>query len=138
MSPLLFLSALIIFPLIVYRVSRRYIPRHKFLVLGIAFGVIVAPFSLGLYSWFHFSPLGVIPGIVGLVMVLVHEPPGFQLATHLGMIHGVEVSSDIMQHVIVEACNSVIWSFVYGLLGAAIDYFRNRTKPGRYPGPFNS
>lgn len=128
MSPILLLTALILVPLIAYWVARRKAPRYVFSISGAAFGAIVAPLGLGLYSWFYASVFGVIPGIAGFVLAIVHEPPGFHLGIALGLVRGVEVASNPTQHAIVEAINAIVWSICYGLLGYALDYIRNKKK----------
>ena len=132
MWSMLLLTFLILVPIVAYRVARRRLPRHAFGIAGAAYGAIVTPWAFGLYSWFFLSPLGVIPGFLGLALVTIHEPPGFYLAVHWGLVPRGEVVSGIVQHLIVEVINAFVWSIFYGSLGHGIDYVRNRRdKPGR-------
>jgi len=128
MSPTLFLSALILVPLMAYQIARRRVPNHVFGITGAAFGAIVAPLGLGLYSWYFLSTVGVIPGFLGLALSAIHEVPGFQLAVNLGLIPRFEVVSGTQQNIVVEAINAVVWSAFYGLLGHAVDYYRRRKR----------
>lgn len=124
---ILLLTFLILVPIVAYRLARSRLPRHVFCITGVAFGVIVAPWSLGLYSWFFLSPIGFIPGMLGLMLVSVHETPGFQIAIGLGLVQGVEVASDLKQHAVVEVVNAVFWALCYGLVGYVVDYVRNKS-----------
>lgn len=118
------LNLLLLLPIATYLLAKRTGSKHVFRVTGIAFGLVVAPLSLGLYSWYSFSSWGVVPGLLGLGMSLVHESLGFQLAVSAGVVNGVEVSSNVFQHIIVELFNAVAWAIVYGMLGHGLDYLR--------------
>lgn len=124
----LLLTFLILVPTVAYLVARRRIPKHAFGIAGAAFGAIVTPWAFGLYSWFFLSPLGVVPGFLGLALVSIHEPPGFHLAVHWGLIPRSEVVSGIAQRLIVETINAFVWSICYGSLGHGVDHVRNRKK----------
>lgn len=124
MSLLVLLSLLIFIPFIAYKFARIYITDYIFCISGIAFGVIVTPFSLGLYSWFHVSSLGLIPGMVGLILSIIHGSPGFYLATAFGVINGVDVISSVYGYTVVLVFNIIIWVFIYGLLGYGVDCYR--------------
>lgn len=128
MWSILLLTFLILVPIVVYRVARRRLPRHAFGIAGVAYGAIVTPWAFGLYSWFFLSPLGVIPGFLGLALVTIHEPPGFHLAVHWGLVPRGEVVSGVAQHLIVEAINAFVWSICYGSLGHGIDYVCSRKR----------
>lgn len=125
---ILFLPALLLIPIFAYRFARRKLPHRVFVITGATFGAIVSPVSMGLYSWFFLSPLGLIPGFVGLVLESIHGPPGFHLAISLGLVRGVEVASDPAQQAIIEVINAIVWSLFYGLLGYVVDYVRNRPR----------
>jgi hypothetical protein len=116
------LPVLILIPIFAYRFANRKFPHHVFGITGAAFGAIVSPMSMGLYSLFFFSPIGLIPGIVGLVLITIHEPPGFHLVIRFGLDQGAEVASSPTLQLIIEAINAVIWSAFYGLIGFVADY----------------
>jgi hypothetical protein len=130
MIKMVLLNGLIVLPVVSYLVVRHICPRRVFLFTGAIFGAIVSPWSLGLYSWFHVSSFGLIPGFFGLMMTLVHKPPGFQLAVRFGIVRGIEVSSDPIQYALVEVINGIIWAFCYGVFGCMVDYFRNKKRTG--------
>jgi len=63
-------------------------------------------------------------GMVGLELSLIHETPGFLLATALGLrsggvVHGIEF-------VYIESLNAIIWAIVYGSIGYVLDKLRTR------------
>ena len=120
---LLLLTLLILLPLFAYWFTRHYAHGHRFWITGTMFGAVVSPWALGLYSCFFLSPFGVIPGFLGLVLVLIREPPGFELAVHFGVLPRGEIVSGITQHLIVETINAVVWSVCYGVLGYTIGRF---------------
>jgi hypothetical protein len=117
------LSLLIIVPIAVYWLARRRFPVHVFRVAGIAFGTIVSPWSLGLYSLYYLSPWGVVPGFVGLALTFVHGVPGFEVAAYLGLIPP-GVVSEFRSQLVIELLNGLIWALIYGFVGSVIDKVR--------------
>lgn len=125
---LLWLNLFIIVPVIAYKVARRRMPRHVYGITGASLGAVIAPISFGLYSWYFVSFIGVVPGMIGLILVMVHEVPGFHLAVNLGLIPAGKVVAGFPHRAIVEVLNGVVWLVCYGSLGYAIDRFRSRRK----------
>ena len=123
-QPFLF-ALLILIPIFTYFVARRRFPHFVGCSVGASFGAIVSPWALGLYSFYFLSPWGVAPGMLGLVLVLIHGAPGFKIAVTLELIPRGVVSG-ITSQVIVESINGLFWALVYGLLGLAIDKLRKR------------
>jgi hypothetical protein len=119
------LVLLILVPIISYVIARRRVPRHAFVVLGVTFGAIVSPWALGLYSFYFWSPWGIVPGFLGLVLMLIHGPPGFELAGSLGLIPKGVVSGS-SSNLAIELINGVVWASVYAVVGYAIDWVRRR------------
>ena len=68
---LLWLNLFIIVPVIAYKVARRRMPRHVYGITGASLGAVIAPISFGLYSWYFVSFIGVVPGMIGLILVMV-------------------------------------------------------------------
>jgi hypothetical protein len=126
MWSILLLNFFSLVPIASYRLARREFPKHTLSIGGMAFGAIATPWAFGLYSWFFLSPLGVIPGFLGLALVSIHEPTGFHLAVYWGLIPRGEGVSGITQHLTVEIINGFVWSIFYGLVGYGIDYVRNK------------
>lgn len=119
------LVLLILVPIAGYWLARRHFPKHVFRVVGVAFGAIVSPWALGLYSLYYWSPWGVVPGFLGLALTLVHGVPGFKLAIWFGLIPS-GVVSEIQSQLVIELLNGLIWGVIYGLVGFAVDKIRLR------------
>jgi len=94
--------------------------QRTWLVTGAAFGLVVSPLSLGLYSTFFASPIGLPSGMLGLVSSLFHGAPGYEAAVWLGLVSSREVVSGVGL-VYIELLNGVFWAIVYGLLGFVVD-----------------
>ena len=122
-----FLSLLILIPIFSYFVTRRKFPDFLGRAVGASFGAIVSPWALGLYSFYFLSPWGVVPGMLGLVLTLVHGVPGFKIAVALELIPR-EVVSGMASQVIIESINGAVWALLYGLIGLTIDKARKRKK----------
>lgn len=125
---LLWFNLLIIVPIAAYKFARRRAPQHVYSITGASLGAVIAPISFGLYSWYFVSAIGVVPGMIGLILVMIHEVPGFHLAVNLGLIPVGKVVTGFAQHAIVEALSGVVWLTCYGVIGYAIDRFRARRK----------
>lgn len=119
------LALLILVPMIGYVIARRRAPRHAFVALGVTFGAVVSPWALGLYSFYFWSPWGVVLGFLGLALTLIHGPPGFVVAISLGLIPKGVVSGS-SSNLVIEFINGVVWALVYGFVGYSIDWFRGR------------
>ena len=78
---------------------------------------------MGIHLTFGIPFLGFVPGMIGLILVMIHGAPGFHLATALGLrapnvvVHGI-------QHLYVDALSGVVWGFFYGAIGAGVDRWR--------------
>ncbi len=123
------LAFLILVPIAGYWLARHRFPKHVFRIVGVAFGAVVSPWALGLYSFYYLSAWGVVPGFLGLALMFVHGAPGFQLAVHLGLISS-GVVSEFRSQLIIELLNGVIWAVIYGLVGFAIDRVRLKRSGG--------
>ena len=120
---LLALLLLVAVPVAAWRIARSRAPRHKWCITGAAFGLVVSPLSLGLYSTYF---AGLLPiGLVGLPSVLFHGAPGYHAAIWLGLVSSHEIVSGL-GHVYVEVLNGVFWAAAYGVLGVLIDWARSQ------------
>ena len=116
---LLALLLLAAVPVIAWRIGRVRAPRRTWLIAGIAFGLVVSPLSLGLYSTYF---VGLLPsGLLGLASILFHGAPGYHLAVWLNLVPSHEVVSGA-GYAYVEILNGIFWATVYGLFGAIIDW----------------
>lgn len=118
------LVLLILIPVVTYLVARHRFSKYLCCITGTAFGAIVSPWAVGLYSLFHLSPWVAPLGFLGLALAFMHGPPGFNLVVHLELIPRGVLSET--SRLIVESINSVIWALVYGLIGLGIDTLRRR------------
>lgn len=121
------LVLLVVVPVVAFLVAKRKWPHRLYTVVGAAFGAVVSPLALGLYSFYFLSPWGVIPGFLGLVLTLVHGVPGFKVATYSGLIPPGVVSG-FASGFTIELINGLVWAVVYAFIGYAIDKIRSRRR----------
>jgi ABC-type uncharacterized transport system permease subunit len=121
---LLLLLSLLIVPIVAYRLARARYPDHAWLVAGVAFGVVAAPLSLGLYATYFIPYVGLIPGMIGLALALMHGTPGFQIARLLGAVTSTEVVASGIEPWFL-LINAVVWGVGYGCIGWLIDRRRH-------------
>lgn len=119
------LILLIILPVATYLWARKNKPEKKFFITLLAFGLIITPLSMGLYSTYFLGPAGIVTGMIGLISSMFHTVPGYQLSLSLGFIPRGEVVRGSSQ-IIVIIFNGVFWASVYGAIGYGVDKFRNR------------
>ncbi|NOX64108.1 MAG: hypothetical protein GXP42_19550 [Chloroflexi bacterium] len=124
------LLALILVPIITHRWARRGRAQRVWLLTGIAFGLVVAPFALALYTTSYLASylpaglrsLGFILGFPGFILTRVHEAPAMILVSWFDMT----VPANRMSYIFLEAINGVVWAAIYGGLGWALDQRRAR------------
>jgi hypothetical protein len=107
-------------PLVVAVRSRRLTPNHLWRNTGAAFGLVVSPASLGLYSLYYVGPVAAVFGMLGLVLLFLHGTPGYKLAVELALVPSHTVVTGVAS-ISVELLNAIIWSAVYGSVGWLID-----------------
>lgn len=127
MSDLNFLALLVLVPVIGYVVARHRWPARLFTISGAAFGAIVSPLAIGLYSFYFLSPWGVVPGFLGLALALVHGEPGFRVAIYAGLIPP-EVVTEIQPNLTLALIDGLVWAPIYAFVGFAIDWIRSRRR----------
>lgn len=125
MSPLTPLILLCAVPVIAYFATRRRAPQRTWTISGAAFGAVVSPLALGLYSLYFLSSWGFIPGMLGLVLTLVHGWPGFRIATLSGVVSSGVVNGT-SSSLAIELINGLVWAAFYGLIGLMVDRARRR------------
>ena len=128
---ILLLLLLILIPITSYKWAKSHRPEYKFTILGISLGTIAAPFSLGLYATFFIPIIGLPTGILGLVMVMFHGDPGFQVAVQQELIPPGVVTGN-SSRVIIALINAFIWGAAYGAIGYLVDKYRkHRQNPNK-------
>jgi len=117
--------ALWLVPLAVAFASYRFARASLWRNTGFAFGLVVAPASLGLYALYFLGPIAAVLGMLGLILEMLHGAPGYSLALALGLIPSHTVVTGASR-VPIELNNAVVWSIFYGVLGWLIDAWSRR------------
>jgi hypothetical protein len=125
MSHPLTLNLLWFLPIGVALISRRRAVSHLWRNTGIGFGLVVSPASLGLYSLYYVGPIAAVLGMIGLVLALIHGPPGYKLALSLGLYPPNTIVTGVGA-LPMYLLNALIWSGVYGAVGWLVDRWRRR------------
>ncbi len=124
---MLWLNALWALPILTFLVCRHHVSRRVFGLTGASVGLVVAPASLGLYGLYFVGPLAALLGLLGLVLVLFHGRPGYELAIRIGVVPPATVVRGV-EHVYIAILNAGVWSIVYGVIGHSIDRIRQRKR----------
>ena len=80
-----YLLLLAIIPLSTYFLAKIYKPKYKWLLTGMAFGMVVAPVSLSLMKFAYVPVIGKLVGFVGLVFNLIHGSIGYFMVMGMGL-----------------------------------------------------
>jgi hypothetical protein len=118
---MLALMLLWIVPILAFALARRSGGLHIWRLTGMAFGLVVSPASLGLYSLFAAGPILGIFGMLGFVLVLIHSAPGYHLGVGFRLVPPHCIVDGFAQHVTIEILNGVVWGTVYAAVGWAVD-----------------
>jgi hypothetical protein len=121
------LLALWSIPVTAFLVARRYAAAKLWRVVGVAFGAVVTPASLGL-TCVSVGPMSPFFEMIGFVLVLLHETPGYKLSILFGLVPPGCIVEGLRQHASIEALNGVVWATAYGGLGWVVDVIRARRK----------
>jgi hypothetical protein len=124
------LNCLWVVPIAAYQLARRKLPARVHSITGVFLGLVVAPASMGLYSLYFLSSFTAPLGIVGLVLTMFHQPPGYHVAMWMGLIRPFTVVEG-RQDLYIEVLNGAVWAPAYGALGALIDYLHTRKTRAR-------
>ena len=115
-----YLILLAIIPLSVFNLTKMFMPRRRWLLSGLATGLVVAPVSMGLIEFTYVPIIGKALGLVGVVGNLIHGSVGyFFLVSFGGMEPGVLLTAS--QLVTINVVNAAIWGSYYGMVGYNID-----------------
>lgn len=111
---------LAIIPLSSLQLTKHFELKHRWLINGIAFGLVVAPVSFGLLQMTYIPVIGKLLGLVGLVANLTHGSVGFLCLLGSGVL---ELNSVISapQLVMINLVNAILFANIYGLIGYSID-----------------
>jgi hypothetical protein len=117
-----YLALLLLLPVVMRIWSIRYKARASWALTGIAFGCVVSPASLGLYATYFLGPAGIVTGLIGLISILFHGPPGYHVCLWIGCVKPGFVVLLGWQNATVELANALVWGLAYGGVGAALDW----------------
>ena len=111
---------LAIIPLSSLHFTKHFQLKHRWLINGIAFGLVAAPVSLGLLQMTYIPVIGKLLGLIGLIANLTHGSVGFFCLLGSGVL---ELNSVITapQLVMINIVNAVLFAHCYGLIGYSID-----------------
>lgn len=110
-------------PVAVFLWARSHSPQRICCYTGAAFGLVVGPAGMALYGLYFINPVTAPLGILGLIVTLIHDVPGYQLALSLGLVEQATVVSGV-QHVCTTVLTSLVWTPIYAVLGFALDWPR--------------
>ena len=115
-----YLILLAIIPLSVFNLTKMFMPRRRWLLSGLATGLVVAPVSMGLVEFTYVPIFGKALGLIGTIFNLIHGSVGyFFLVSFGGMEPGVLLSAS--QLITINMVNAAIWGSYYGMVGYNID-----------------
>lgn len=85
-----------------------------------AFGMVVAPVSLGLMKFAYVPLIGKLVGFVGLVFNLIHGSIGYFMVMGMGLQEpgALLTAGEIAT---INVVNGIVWSLHYGIVGYNID-----------------
>lgn len=115
-----YLILLAIIPLSVFNLAKIFMPRRRWLLSGLATGLVIAPVSMGLIEFTYVPIIGKALGLVGVAANLIHGSVGyFFLVSFGGLEPGVLLATS--QLVTISLVNAAIWGSYYGIVGYNID-----------------
>lgn len=114
---LLFLA---IVPLSCIYLTRNIHLKHRFMWVGIAIGMVIAPVSFALIQMTYIPFLGKLLGLVGVVVNLTHGSIGYISLLWSGTIEPNKAIT-AFQLVMINVFNGVLFAYIYGLIGYAVD-----------------
>lgn len=117
---LLLQTVLIVIPIIIYKHAKNRYYEKLYFITGIATGLIISPFSYGLYGFYYIPYIGLIPGMIGLMLSLIIIEP-------LGMVDRY-ISFNIEGQLAIHTINGIIWAIILGVIGFIIDILRKQRK----------
>lgn len=118
MSQWLILLAIV--PLSCLELTKTYGTKNRWMLNGIAFGLVVAPVSFALLKMTYIPVIGKLLGMVGLVLNLTHGSIGYFCLAGSGILEpGMVITAS--QLVLINLVNAVLFAYCYGMIGYSID-----------------
>jgi hypothetical protein len=103
----------------IYLTKNMYI-KNRFMWYGISFGMVIAPVSFGLIQMTYIPFIGKLLGLVGVIGNLTHGSIGYISLLWSGTIEPNTVIT-ATELVIINIFNGVLFAYIYGLIGHAVD-----------------
>lgn len=113
---LILLLLLALLPVMASRWARKYKPQSRFTILGLTWGLVVAPFSMGLYATYFIPFVGLPTGLLGLLLTMLHAAPGYSIGIQIGWFESHTVitgSASIPMFIL----NGLFWAMIYCAIG---------------------
>ena len=118
MSQWLIFLALV--PLLSLHLTKNMQTKKRFMWNGIAFGTVVAPVSFGLIQMTYIPFIGKLLGLVGVIGNLTHGSIGYMCLLGSGVFEmGATITAT--QMIMINLVNGVLFAYIYGLIGYAVD-----------------
>ena len=111
---------LAIVPLVSLHLTKNLQTKKRFMWNGIAFGMVVAPVSFGLIQMTYIPFIGKLLGLVGVVGNLTHGSIGYLCLLGSGVLE-MNTGITASQLVMINVVNGVLFAYIYGLIGYAVD-----------------
>lgn len=119
---LILLTAL---PLACYFFLKSRSSQKLWQISGFCLGLVISPISMGILALKPIPLIGMLFGLVGIILTLPHDFPGYFMGLSIGLAHtGRELP--FQERVWVEVLNGVFWSVIYGFIGHALDNKPNK------------
>jgi hypothetical protein len=111
---------LAIVPIASLYLTKNYQTKKRFMWNGIAFGMVIAPVSFSLIQMSYIPLIGKLLGLIGVVGNLTHGSIGYLCLLGSGVLEMNTVIT-ASQLVMINVVNGVLFAYIYGLIGYAVD-----------------
>lgn len=111
---------LAIVPVSCFYLTKNKKTNKRFMWDGVAFGMVIAPVSFGLIQMTYIPLVGKLLGLVGVVGNLTHGSIGYLCLLGSGVLEMNTVIT-ASQLVMINIVNGVLFAYIYGLIGYAVD-----------------
>lgn len=111
---------LAIVPLSCMYLTKNMQIKNRFMLNGIALGMVIAPVSFGLIQMSYIPFIGKLLGLVGVIVNLTHGSVGYISLLWSGAIEP-NTAITATELAMVNIFNGVLFAYIYGLIGYALD-----------------
>jgi hypothetical protein len=126
---------LAIVPLSCMYLTKNMHINNKFMLNGIALGMVIAPVSFGLIQMSYIPFIGKLLGLIGVIVNLPHGSIGYISLLCSGTIEPNTLLT-ATELAMVNIFNGVLFGYVYGLIGYTLDKKlakKQENTPGQRP-----